>query len=334
MKNKSSKSGIQGENPPVLTGGLKPENLGMGKLINVSIDWLSVTVGDIGSIKLLSMSEFAEDGKPSKGFNRSEKRICIGGHCWRKWKPLQSEKKMGFGKDYESWEFSGGQSGPHLSALVGILCKPTRIDIAFDYAVDKTYFSDYWIEGVKSYLESKKHSIGVSGQDDVNTRYIGSSQSERRIRIYRKDLQDFSVNVTLGPVLRIELVLKDRYVKAFWKIFSESEQEAFRLAASYICDMSGFSPIPDGLEELPKIEKRMPSGAFKKLFHFIRQNAINIAAFKKAGLDWHPLAEYKHHLSQSNKVARHRYKSTEKELCQIDPEVLIKAVYDAFEGGL
>lgn len=330
MKYDVSKSEKAGENPPVLTGGLKPEN----NPINISYDWLTVTVNKKGSQILCRQTVFVEDGYPGNGFAKTELRKCLGGFCWRKMEPKQDELKFGFGKDYESWEFSGCTADSSISELTKVECKPTRIDIAFDYRVENDYLSDHWIESVRSHVESKGIKIGISGQGRVNTRYIGSPQSERRIRIYRKDYRDIEVRTVFGPVLRIELVLKGEQAISFWNGCVHSDKNFYKLAAAHIYDMTGFMPIPDQLSEIPKIKRKAPSSLVQKLHQFLKQYGNIVKAYQIAGLNLDLLIDCKHTQSLKNKVARHRYQRLTMELNETDVRSLESIVYAAIEEGL
>jgi hypothetical protein len=316
-------------NPPMLTGGLKPENINMGNLADIHFDFLTVLVSSEGRSKLLKITQFAQMGHPIRGFNKSEKRLGSGGYCWRKMEPLQEEKRFGFGRDYECWEFPGFMATTILPHLIDVKCKVTRIDIAFDYYVNDDYFSDNWIDDIKQYSKSKGISDGISGQNDINTRYVGSDQSQRRIRVYRKDLQMLSPK----PLLRIELVLKDEYVLAFWPVVCESFDKAYRVAAKHIEEMTSFIPIPENLETLPHIEKKVPSNIIKRLFYFIKQYGVFAKVCQNTGIGIQSLIDHKYEKSLNDKVSRHRAKILNDELAMYDSKDIESVIYDAIDRG-
>jgi hypothetical protein len=329
------KAGEAGFNPPVLTGGLKPENNcgGLGYLADTSFDWLSLTVSASASRTLVNMTQFREDGRPIAGFGASESRICLGGTCWRKMQPHQSEKACGYGKNYESWEFSGPVAHSNIPKLVGLDCKPTRIDVAFDFKVDSAYTPDEWIESVRSHFENKRLNDGISGQNDINTRYIGSKQSDRRIRVYRKDIQDLVIAQCTGPCLRIELILKAAYAVAFWRILCESSDNAVRVAAAYITEMTGFVPLPDNTACLPHFEKKIPSKLPGRILNFIKQYALFFKVVQNSKIDIQALIDTKYSQAMNSKVARHRIRLLEAECASSKPKDIEAVVLYALEGN-
>ncbi len=255
--------------------------------VSESVDWATMSVGPVAAKALVGWSELEEDGNAIRGFRRSELRKCLGGKVWRRYDPHQSSKRWGL--DYESWESSGDGSGMVADFLRGQECKPTRIDVAFDFSCDESVTSDRVLEMFRSRAEEVGFSIGVTGQDGVNTRYIGSIKSERRIRIYRKDLQDEVVSEFFGPIMRIELILKGDYAERWWASWSESTVAGFDVASGVVADMTGYS-MRDTNAELVEMVKPEGSDPASSVSALLNQYGILIAACERAGIPLFDLA--------------------------------------------
>lgn len=293
---------IAGALPPlanrgVVTGGETPEEGGIGlrTLISASVDWLSVTVGpseDAGSVGayLMTLSTLDEPGRPQRGFKQSERRAVIGGYAWRKWDPyVRSER---WGDRYESWECSGSPASSmsmHLRGRAPV--KPTRVDVAFDFQCDEDQTSDAVAEAMRERHEARGLTSGVSGQDGVNTRYIGAASSDYRVRIYRKDLQDPAFRDLIDvPVMRVELVLKADRAWAWWTLWDCDMDRALAAASSFVHEVTGLRPLP-GEHGWPELV--MPDGAdvAGQLAMFIEQHGSLLATMQAAGVDVVALAK-------------------------------------------
>lgn len=203
----------------------------------MGVDWLSLTMGDDLARELVELSEVIDEGKGKNGFKNAQRREMIGGPCWRRWEPISASKRWGLA--YESWEWESGAARWPAEHLAGKDCKPSRIDIAFDFSVEPDVLSDHFIDRCAEHSQRMGFQIGISGASDVNTRYIGSVHSERRIRIYRKDLREAAWALLFGPTLRIELVLRDDRAEDFWAAWSLSRTGALRQAAGHVLQMTG-----------------------------------------------------------------------------------------------
>lgn len=277
-------------NPPLLTGGLKH----CGELLGVAVDALTVTVegadggAEAVAAKLLTATELDEPGRANRGFAKSEKRLCMGGHVWRKWEPHQPSRK--FGSCYESWECESGAA----SWLAGWLrgrgeVKPTRVDVAVDLVVPDAYLADDFVrEFVEPHLANwstgRKPKLGISGEGGVNTLYVGSAKSSLRVRTYRKDLQDACFAELVGPVLRVELVMREEWAERFWRAWEVDEDAAKRAAAGQILRLTGFDALI-GVEDLPELETPEESSEAQQLALWIEQNGGRLLAWSDAGID-------------------------------------------------
>lgn len=282
-------------------------------LFNVSVDWLTASLGVDDAQPLLDRSSHESEGQARPGFKQSEKRLFPGGYVWRRTEPRQESNR--WGKRYESWEASGTSASWLARELKAIDSRPSRVDIAFDLNSDRT--SDEVLEDLRPQFESRGLLDGISGQGGVNTRYIGGQQSERRIRIYRKDLQDEAWSHLYGPTIRVELILKGKQAAAWWDVWRDSDDSgAFRVAAAHIREMSGLDLIGDEVE-LPELLPVEQSHAAKKLAQFIRQHAGTLVAFMDAGINLGTLA--REQLVMASRMTRYRSSSLTAEVQRLQP---------------
>ena len=187
--------------PPLLTGGVLHLEAIHRPAVVRGLDFLTVSLPDATAGLLLAESEHSENGHGFHSFRRSEERLIMGGRAWRRWEPGQPCKLWGTG--YESWETSGAASDSFGMSLRGRPCKPTRVDAAWDFSVPETFTSDDFLAAIAAHVEGQILTTGISGQAGVNTRYVGSPQSEKRLRIYRKDLQDPCLGAMLLSLIHI-----------------------------------------------------------------------------------------------------------------------------------
>ena len=280
-----------------------------GHLVSAAVDWLSVTVGaaeDVGSVgaALVAATTLEEPGRAQTGFRASERRQCLGGTCYRKRDPHQPSKR--WGERYESWEWSGGPASWAAGFLRGRWpeLKPTRVDIAFDFSCGSAFTADDFAAAVEDHHESRGVSGGVAGQGGVNTRYIGASTSEVRIRVYRKDLQDPSFAEFIGPTLRVELVLKGDRALAWWSLWDQDEEAAKQAASSLVHDYTGFRPLA-GDHGWPELELPAASDEAERLALFVNQHGPQLVAWHQAGVDVVALAKSSG-VATKNRTAAHR----------------------------
>jgi len=269
-------------------------------LASICIDWLTVSLGLDDIAGLMEGSKRDADDKATTGFKASEKRQAPGGVVWRRTDPHQESKAWGYG--YESWEAPGTAALWLASELRSIDSRPSRVDIAFDLADGRT--ADDLLESCRPHFTRKRLTDGISGQAGINTRYIGGQQSERRIRIYRKDLQSESWAVLHGSTLRVELVLKDRQAHAFWEVWQAGDEHtAYAVAAGHIQEMSGLELMAD-VREVPQLAPVEQSSAAERVAQFIRQNAGTFVAIRDAGINLNALADAQ--LSNASRMTQHR----------------------------
>jgi hypothetical protein len=131
--------------------------------------------------------------------------------------------------------------------------------------------------------------IGIKGKNEVNSRYIGSEKSPRMLRIYRKDLQDETYARDFGPLMRLELVMRDRYAWAFWQAWAESERAGYDTAAGWVEYMTGFEIVPGG-GEYRDVRPKRRSPAAKRVASLVSQYAVHLLAAEAAGVDLLTLA--------------------------------------------
>ncbi len=292
-----------GATPPLLTGGVRQHRTSFGALESRSVDFLTSTLSTVEALRIVTtLSTLDEPGYPKPGFAKTERRVVLGGKAWRRFEPRQSSNRWGM--DYESWEWSGGPSSFAAMDLRGRDVKPTRIDFAYDFSVADTFTPDDFFDLVKAHAESQGIGNGISGQNGKNTRYIGSINSPRRIRIYRKDWQQPGfLELGFGPTLRIELVLKDEHAESVWPVWSDDMERGYAAAAAHIFAMTGVR-VQAEVGEVPEVVMPEALDDAAGLFQFLEQYGPKVAAWFAAGIPVHELAEER--LKVSSRDCKHR----------------------------
>jgi len=165
-------------------------------------------------------------------------------------------------------------------------CKPSRVDLAFDYNCDDDLtpckLVDRWRDPLNECKTREGFTIGASGQEPMLTRYIGSRDSEVFIRIYRKDHQD--PTFWGCPTMRVEVVMKSRRAREWWRVWCDDMDEATRSAAAHVERMAGVRII-EGTLDLPEREEMEAKNEALSLFRLIEQHGSQIAAYEDAGID-------------------------------------------------
>lgn len=315
--------------PPLLTGGLITTN----RLLGAGIDYLTLTVPTAGGQVLEACTVHAEPGYAKDGFHRSEVREGMGGRCFRRWDPRQPSNAEGY--RYESWLWSGPHAAEGARAARYIDgARPSRVDVAFDFSCDQGDRSDDVLEACRLHFTKQGYTAGIAGQAEVNTRYIGSSTSDRRIRIYRKDLEDETWRAVYGPTMRIELVLKEDHAKAWWVKYAEGgEVLGYSIAAGHIEHIAG-QRVSDTPGDIPELVTIAEADAASRLAQNIKQNASWIHAACAAGVDVKQLVDQV--VERQGKVAKSRRLRRQREIeaaganqVQRLAEVIIGGKHDA-----
>jgi len=234
-----------------------------GVPFGTGVDYLTLTMGLDVSAELLTCTELVERFKGQQGFKQVERRVCMGGQCSRRFEPVTPSRRWACG--YESWEWSGSAAPWPAMHLRGKDCRPSRVDVAFDFSVSPGLLADDVLDRARPTAEQRGLKLGIAGEDGQNTRYIGAIGSQRRIRIYRKDFEDEVWKLLYGPVLRVELVLKDDKAEDWWAAWCVSQDGAMREAAGHILEMTGFSVMD---HTLPPTELHRISPAFEAAHSF------------------------------------------------------------------
>ncbi len=270
------------------------------------VDWLSLTISSASASDLVAMTTHRDDGYGGRGFRCSEQRDCPdGGWCWRRWEPW-SESKV-YGRDYECWEWASAVAEDALEWLPASLeSRCSRIDVAFDFSVDRRFTPDDVAEMIAQHCRDRRIVMGIAGEAGVNTRYVGSSRSDRRIRIYRRDLREIRRWVSdhpirfqmgepppqwLSPILRLEVTLRRSHADALWQIIKRDRDEGIAAARAHVCEMTGIEIEHSG--EVPQIESEAPSEGYQMLLEWLHQQGDMIEACRRAGVDLYAASRYR-----------------------------------------
>lgn len=276
------------ERPPFANRGVETvetrTNRGfVGRPSGVGVDWLSMTLAAEVAAELVIQTELVEVGKGKEGFRQAERRAMMGGEAWRRFEPVTASRRWGLA--YESWEWDGPSAGWPAEWCRGRDCRPSRVDVAFDFSVPDGVSADDVFESMREEVQRRELLVGISGQGGVNTRYIGGKESERRIRIYRKDLEDEAWALQFGPTVRIELILRGDVAEDWWDGWSISREGALREAAGHVFEMTGCEvladwEVPTGLQRVR--ESFEVAAAFKWV---IRQYGAVLDVAFECGVD-------------------------------------------------
>ena len=312
---------------------------GLGGLISAAVDYLTVTVGGSGDPEsvgafLMAWSAFSEPGKAQPGFRESEERMVLGGYGWRRWDPRQPCKL--FGDRYESWQFPGITAAPAANALRGRRpIKPSRIDVAFDLHCDQDMTPERLVAWMRPKFAARGVTDGLVGHDGVFTCYIFAKGASRRIRIYRKDLQDPAYAEWLRtPVMRVEVILTDERAVEWWDLWDRDSAAAKLAASSFLHDYTGLRPLP-GDHDWPELV--LPEGAdvAGQMALWVEQHGPQLSAWAAAGVDVGGLVR-EFASKPRNRVAACRMRKRVREVRRVGAGVVEAMVRDILgrRGGL
>jgi hypothetical protein len=292
------------------------------------LDWLTISVPLEVASGLEQHTEPDSDGTTQPGFKRSQRRIALGGDCWRRFDPREPSKE--YGLDYESWEFVSAAAGPAADWLSDKRGRPSRVDVAFDICVDPSMTSDRFVELCSPFIT---RSTGISGQDGVNTRYVGAAESDLRLRIYRKDLQQgLAYTTEFGPVLRVELIMRKDRARAWWIAWKSDKARAFAAAAGLVRHLCGAS-IGSEFADLPPLPRLDPqSEVAQRLFTFVKQHATVLAAAHACGLDLGSRSSSL--VRRGGRMQRHRLEALTAEVNKAKRHLVLAALDDLLAAHL
>ena len=317
-------NGPDGSSGPKLHTDPEPINGPTGRLFSKGLDAFTFTASSPALGRLLEVTEWASEGNPRAGFFESEERICHGGRLWRRWNPRVSSKRWGL--DYESWETTGAPS-KWLAVNAPPGSRPSRIDIAFDH-----YCSDDLTPGdvLAPMLDEKGRTVNRSeagptgrGEEKTWTWYACSPDAPRRIRIYRKDIRQLQLNpadefAACTPLMRFELVLRDEHAQAFYAMFLDDSERAYRAAASHIEQITGLQ-VHD-LGEVPELAQVPATSAERAALELLYQHGPTLRALFDAGVDLEALSG--HRVTLLSRDSEYRHRRRVRELAGLDPREL------------
>jgi len=276
---------------------------------------------------LLAVTVPHDEGGRVAGFGQSEQRMCLGGFIWRRWDPHQASTL--WGKHYESWEASGAESRWLADWAHSRPVRPSRIDFAFDLAVTDDVLSDHVAHAIidpsKPTHTREGFSLGINGQGGTNTHYVGSSSSDRRIRIYRRDLlHPYLLDQFGHPVLRVELVLKGPHARSAWDLWATDRTRAIEAAAAHVHSMCGFT-VRDEVGTVPPLVDPAPvAEPAQDLHQLLIQYGPTLAMYFDAGVDLVSLANEANAIA--SRMTTHRSTNKRRLIEAIGPHHLEDAV--------
>jgi len=282
------------------------------------LDWWQASISVLcGESIVRQCGEGIETSKRQMNFRQAHEHPIMGGTLLRAWDAVNAHGV--FGSDYQHVVIRGDGlpqcNGDLIESLEDAI--PCRIDVAHDFRFTS------WT--TRSLYAAFRDSVLVQDHrfiDNVTARrpggdswIIGGDQSDVRLTIYDKGMQQSergqaaftSFGADQCPAhqwQRMELRLRDDAAQDFWRAWKRD-----RATAAAMC-RGRISSMVDGLvwdtvspwETSPDV---VPESA-QALFHFVKQNAVMIAAARDAGVDLAALADQR--LSTADRWARLKHR--------------------------
>jgi hypothetical protein len=292
-----------------------------GEPFSSQVDFATFTVSSEVGEALLAVTTALEPGFGRVGFKSSELRSSTGGQVWRRSDPVNASKR--WGKSYESWECDGSAADWLAQWLVGKDVKPTRLDTAWDFTVSEALKTGQVVRAFKDHARERGLNIGASGQGGIYTRYVGSANSDARLRIYRKDLQDAAYLIQFGPVMRVELVLRRAMAEAIWPLMGD-RRAFYAAAAGHVFRMTGRS-VQLEVDPCPPVAPEVAADAAQMVLSFMKQNSSTLGLIQDLGLDVHQLASLMR--TTWSRMTEHRHEQRRRRLRMVkaaDVETLVR----------
>jgi hypothetical protein len=287
---------------------------------------LSITVPEGPAAFLLSQTELIDKVVGRNGFRQAEHRTCMGGTTWRRFEPTQPQRAYGLA--YESWEFSGPPGAWAADALRDKPGKPSRVDWAFDLYCPRDVTPAHFREQTRAHFEEAGFKPSWKGGEEDGTFYLGSPTSVRRMKVYRKDLQDKATLFTYGhPVMRLEVTLADECAASWWRIWRQDPDQAAGVMAAHLVEITGFRVAEPRSIPVPETEPEVDQA--QRVFRFIEQNASMILAARHIGIDVVDLAE--HRMTHSSRKTKLEHMKRVAEMARLRADRVMAVVHELIE---
>lgn len=283
----SDRSGREGS-PPLSNRGVDgngyqtEDELHPDKVFRSRFDFLTVSMSSATAESILDQTEHLRPGGRVQGFAQSEERMCFGGTLWVRSEPVTASRQ--WGTDYVSIELPGSQADAMLDRIPMDGTRATRIDLAHDWECSEDLKPEHVRDAWRPHWEPKGIKSGISGEDEINTVYLGSRSSDKRVRIYRKDLQDSMWRDY--PLIRVETVVRRDVAAAVWKL---STRPAMAAAMNHALqtltghDMGDCAPPPP-------VPTLADTDLGQRVFEFVKQNGRLLVTLDRLGVDLRRLA--------------------------------------------
>lgn len=233
----------------------------IGTYLGARVDWLTVTVGLVTDARLrAALSEelrrLCGDGEPEargrvKGFGGLEVFEWPGaGAISRRFAPSQPSKMFGTG--YASWEAPGAVAAWLVGALLGDRdeegstpppARCTRVDVAFDWAVDEEFAPVNLRECIRGAVEQERGlEFGHAGSERHGSVYVNKHGAPRQLCIYRRDWRSTRQRgVVVGGehILRQEIRLRAGRAQQAWRELQRGDASLHAYAALQLRDLTG-----------------------------------------------------------------------------------------------
>lgn len=323
-----------GATPPLLIGGViqhYPNRKRVFDPAGSGVDFCTVTVSEDAGRVLLAKTLPSEPGGARTGFKVSEHRVCMGGFVWRRWEPIQPSKD--FGERYESWECESQASRWLDAEALALEARPTRLDYAYDFACDIDLFPRDVLSVFRHHLVKTRMEPHFAGPESSCTVYVGSRTSDRRVKIYRRDLKDEALLLDgYPPMVRVEVELRGDAVRALWSHRKATGDDGKAIAATHVADLIGYA-VQDHLDPLPPLpaEATDEADVAQMLLQFIEQNASMLDAVRLLGVDLSPFVRSR--VAGFSRMTEWRHRERMAKFAGADPEAVRRFLVDRLLAG-
>lgn len=288
------------------------------ELLWKGVDFFGATVPPGIAASLVDHMVQCTDGKALRGFERSAEYLCPGGKLWRRWEPVTASPR--WGKAYEYLEAAASPSewlAERLAASVSEI-RSTRLDLATDWIADGCPAP---VDLVRQFADHNNRTrngvvchVRGGGPDWKHTWYVGAPGAERRLRIYRKDVEDPGLYFEPDPdgeyrqgvaIMRVELELRTPHAHPMYELWSAGEPATWSAFGRHFFDLTGATlPLPVG--DIPPVERRSNVEAIQTLFHLFRSYAPQLDTMYEVGFDVGEIARFVAEKPQDRSNAKRR----------------------------
>jgi hypothetical protein len=211
----------------------------------------------------------------------------------------------------------------------------TRADVAWDFQCDADLTAEDLLRllGWGGGSEFRERVVQRRGKVGFETYYVGGQSSDRRVRIYRKDLEEPSW--IFGPTLRVEGILTGDVAAAWWHVWCEDKARGYGVMAGHLAELLGVR-VQEELAELPELVEPEGAELAGSLFACLEQYGGLLAVCRQGRVNVLELAEEHQAAAPGNRMAKSRAKRRLQEITETGArlvEDLVREMIRIRRGG-